>query len=214
MTTASCPGFLDRDGIWNNGKPVFDRRLEGVHHIHRILGFDCSSPRICCGTETSRFCCVTPSFVSSSTPLSLTHPSFDDTDSYTIRTSNHSLTEKWFVLQLCTIGIVLALILLILAVIYLCLTSLRHSKDKKKRSMVQLPLPSASSFFLEPSRSTSRRMSTISCSASSEAKSRCTDTSTVFHTPLNLYPTSNSRSSTASSSSYYVYPNDFEYLCK
>ena len=183
--------------------------------IHRILGFDCSSPRICCGTETNRYCCVTSSFVSSSVPPSLAHASsFDDTESFTIRTSNHSLTEKWFVLQLCTIGIVLALILLILAVIYLCLTSLRHSKDKKRSSMVQMPLPSASSFFLEPNRSASRRMSTISCSASSETKSRCTDTSTVFHTPLNLYPTSHSRSSTASSSSYYVYPNDFEYLCK
>ncbi|CAF0860107.1 unnamed protein product [Didymodactylos carnosus] len=41
---ASCPGFLDRHGIWNNG-------------------FDCPPPsagpiRMCCGTESERYCCI------------------------------------------------------------------------------------------------------------------------------------------------------------
>jgi hypothetical protein len=78
-------------------------------------------------------------------------------------------------------------------------------------SIVQLPLPSPSPFSIEPNRLVSNRISTIS-NGSSDVKSRYTDTSIVFTTPLNLYPTTNSRNSTASS--YYIYPNELEYLCK
>ena len=78
-------------------------------------------------------------------------------------------------------------------------------------SIAQIPLPSTSPLLIEQKRSVSNRISTIS-SASSDVKSRCTDTSIILNTPLNLYPTTNSRNSTTSS--YYIYPNEFEYLCK
>jgi len=109
---------------------------------------------------------------------------------------------------MCTIGICLAIMLLIFIIIYLCLTSTRH----KNKSIIQKTLPSTSLHLIEPKRSVSNRISTIS-NASSDVKSRYTDTSIVLNTPLNLYPTTNSRNSTASSS-YYIYPNEFEYLCK
>ncbi|UJR33044.1 hypothetical protein I4U23_020503 [Adineta vaga] len=199
----SCPGFLDRHGIWNNG-------------------FDCSSPRICCGTETNRFCCI-PSSSSSSKLSSSTTPltpyqSFDDLDSYTIHTSDTLLSEKWFFIRMCTTGIFLASFLLVLIIIYLCVTSIRHFKRQKRMSMVQVSLPSTSSILVEPKRSLSNRISTISHTPS-DVKSTYTDTSIVLPTPMNIYPTNNCRNSTASSSSsssssYYMYPNEFEYLCK
>jgi len=193
--STSCPGFLDRYGIWNNG-------------------FDCSLPHICCGTETDRYCCI-PSSTLRSSSISTAYQPFDDLDSYSIRTSNTLLTEKWFFIQMCTIGIFLAIMLLIFVIIYLCLTSIRHTKHQKNMSIVQIPLPTTSSRLTEPKRSVLNRISTIS-STSSDVKSRCTDTSIVFNTPLNIYPTANNRNSTASSSSpssYYIYPNEFEYLC-
>jgi hypothetical protein len=113
---------------------------------------------------------------------------------------------------MCTIGIFLAIMLLIFVIIYLCLTSIRQTKHQKSMSIVQIPLPSTSSHVIESKRSISNRISTIS-NASSDVKSRYTDTSIILNTPLNLYPTTNSRNSTASSS-YYIYPNEFEYLCK
>lgn len=97
--------------------------------------------------------------------------------------------------------------LLIFIIIYLCLTSIRQ----KNKSIVQIPLPTTSSQVFEPKRSVSNRISTIS-STSSDAKSHRTDTSIILNTPLNRYPTTNSRNSTTSS--YYIYPNEFEYLCK
>lgn len=185
-----------------------------------LTGFDCSSPRICCGTDTDRYCCIPSSVLFPSSPASssLTSPStpyqkFDDLDSYVIDKSNDFLSEKWFFVQLCTVGIFLSIILLISAIIYMCCVSIRCNKRQKNMSIVQLPLPTRSSFIMDSKRVASNRLSTIS-SASSDVKSRCTDVSMVINTPLNIYPTSNSRNSTASSSSYYVYPNDFEYLCK
>ncbi len=109
---------------------------------------------------------------------------------------------------MCTIGICLAIMLLIFIIIYLCLTSIRQ----KNKSIIKIPLPSTSSHIIEPKRSVSNRISTIS-NASSDIKSRCTDTSILLNTPLNIYPTTNSRNSTTLSS-YYIYPNEFEYLCK
>lgn len=110
---------------------------------------------------------------------------------------------------MCIIGILLAIILLIFIIIYLCLTSMRQ----KNKSIVQIPLPSTtSSQVFQPKRSVSNRISTISSSTSSDGKSRCTDTSIILNTPLNRYPTTNSRNSTTSS--YYIYPNEFEYLCE
>jgi hypothetical protein len=95
-----------------------------------------------------------------------------------------------------------------------CLTSIRRNKQRQQQqrmSIIQVPLPAASPLLIEHNRSVSNRISTIS-STPSDIKSRCTDTSMVLNTPLNLYPTSNSRSST--SSSYYLFPSDFEHLCK
>ncbi|CAF1103059.1 unnamed protein product [Adineta steineri] len=185
MITTSCPGFLDRYGIWNNG-------------------FDCSSSRICCGTETDRYCCTLESSSSSQTSNDLIFHS-----------SNNYLPEKWFFLQICTIGIFLAITLLLFVMVCQCLTSIRRKRQRRKQKMsiVQVPLPAASPLLFEHNRFISNRISTIS-STPSDVKSRCTDTSIILNTPLNIYPTTNSRSSTASSSSYYMFPNEFEHLCK
>ncbi|CAF0916663.1 unnamed protein product [Adineta ricciae] len=191
----SCPGFLDRHGIWNNG-------------------FDCSSSRVCCGTETNRYCCIPSSKISlffSSTTSLTPDQSSEDLDSYTLHTSDSLLTEKWFFIRMCTAGIFFASVLLACIIIYLCITSMRHCKRQKRMSLTQLP----PSILTEPKRSLSNRISTIS-HASIDGKSTYTDTSIVLQTPLNIYPTNHSRNSTASSSlsSYYMYPNELEYLCK
>jgi len=188
--TASCPGFLDRYGIWNNG-------MNFVCSNDKLLifaGFDCSLPRTCCGTDTDRYCCIQSSTLPSSSSISTSYQSFDDFDSYSIRTSNSFISEKWLFIQMCTIAIFLAIMLLIFIIIYLCLTSMKHRKR-------QIPLPSTTSHLIESKRSVSNRISTMS------------SVSNVLNTPLNIYPTTNSRNSTASSS-YYIYPNEFEYLCK
>jgi len=182
MMIASCPGFLDRYGIWNNG-------------------FDCSSPRVCCGTEIDRYCCI----------QSTSSPSND----LIYHTSNNFLSEKWLILQICTIGLCLTIIVLIFIMIYQCLISIRRNRKRQQQrmSIIQVPLPAASPILIERNRVISNRMSTIS-STPSDVKSRCTDTSIILNTPLNLYPTGNSRSSTSTSSSYYMFPNEFEQLCK
>jgi hypothetical protein len=100
--------------------------------------------------------------------------------------------------------------------IYQCLTSIRRNKQHRQQqrmSIIQVPLPSRSPLLLEHNRSISNRISTIS-STPSDIKSRCTDTSMILNTPLNLYPTANSSSSTSTSSSYYMFPNELERLCK
>ncbi|CAF0988161.1 unnamed protein product [Rotaria sp. Silwood1] len=190
--TASCPGFLDRYGIWNNG-------------------FDCSSPRICCGTETDRYCCI-PSKSSSSL---LSQTSYQSSENLVFHTSNSFLSEKWFFFQICTAAIFLAIILLMFVIICQCLTSIRRNRQRQQQRIpiVQVPVPASVPLLIEHNRSVSNRISTIS-STPSDTKSRCTDTSTVFNTPLNLYPTANNRNSTSTSSSYYMFPNEFEHLCK
>jgi len=97
--------------------------------------------------------------------------------------------------------------------IYQCLTSIRRSRQRQM-SIFQVPLPdtSSSNDFISHSRFNSHRISTISCTPS-DAKSRCTETSIIFNTPLNIYPIGgNSRHSTSTSSSYYMFPNEFEQL--
>ena len=96
-----------------------------------------------------------------------------------------------------------------------CLTSIRRSRNRQQQtiSIAQVPLPTASPLLIEHNRSALNRISTIS-STPSDVKSRCTDTSTVLNTPLNRYPTTYSRSSTSASSSYYMFPNELEQLCK
>ncbi|UJR14121.1 hypothetical protein I4U23_001116 [Adineta vaga] len=192
----SCPGFLDRYGIWNNG-------------------FDCSSPRVCCGSETDRYCCILTSSLSSTTTTSSSDIVYESSNDYILHPSNNFLPEKWFFLQICTVGIFLAMTLLIFVMVCQCLISIRRSKQRQQRrmSLVQMPLPAASPLLLEHNRSLSNRISTISMTPS-DAKSRCTETSIILNTPLNRYPIGNSRDSTASSSSYYMFPNEFEHLCK
>ncbi|CAF1617892.1 unnamed protein product [Adineta ricciae] len=192
--TTSCPGFLDRYGVWNNG-------------------FDCSSSRVCCGSETDRYCCMptSPATLSSTLPSVIPYESSND---YFLQRGNDILPEKWFFLQICTVGIFLTMTLLIFVMVCQCLSSIRRSKQRQQRRMssVQMPLPAASPLLLEHNRSMSNRISTISTTPS-DAKSRCTETSLILNTPLNLYPIGNSRDSTASSS-YYMFPNEFEHLCK
>jgi hypothetical protein len=188
-------------------------------------GFDCSFPRTCCGTDTHRYCCLPSSIIKSSSsssfssvasmsssPSSMAYADVDNIYPYTLRTSNISLNEKWFLLQMCITGILLAILLLLAVIIYLCLTTMRHSKAKKNLPMMTsmpLPLPLNSSLHIDDKRLGSSQMSTIN----SDTKSHSTDVSMMFSTSLNIYPTSQSRCST-DSSSYYLYPNEFEYLCK
>jgi len=179
--------------------------------IEMILGFDCSSPRVCCGIETDRYCCI-PSTLLSSSSFQTPYQSSND---LVLNPSNNFLSEKWFFLQICTIGIFLAMILLIFVVACQCLSSIRRNRQQRQQQRIpiaQVPLPAASPLLMEHNRSVLNRISTIS-STPSDAKSRCTDTSMILNTPLNIYPTTNSRSST-SSSSYYMFPNEFEHLCK
>ncbi len=174
-----------------------------------ILGFDCSSPRVCCGTEIDRYCCIlSTSSTSSQTSYSTASSSSDD--------STYFLSEKWLFLQICTVGLFLAIIVLIFIMAYQCFISIRRNRQhqQQRMSIIQVPLPAASPLLIERhKRLTSNRISTIS-STPSDVKSRCTDTSIILNTPLNLYPTGNSRSSTSTSSSYYMFPNEFEHLCK
>jgi hypothetical protein len=176
-----------------------------------ILGFDCSSPRVCCGIETDRYCCILSTSSSPSSPTSYLPPS----DDFIFHTSNNFLSEKWLILQICTIALFLTITVLIFFMVYQCLISIRRNRQRQQQRMpiTQVPLPAASPLLIERNRSVSNRISTIS-STPSDVKSRCTDTSIVFNTPLNLYPTGHSRSSTSTSSSYYMFPNEFEYLCK
>lgn len=150
-----------------------------------------------------RYCCQP---VSSSSSTGLASQSIDELD---IPDSSNIFSNRWLFLQLCTIGIFLAIALLLVVMVCQCVASMRQSRyrQSKRTALVQLPLPAMSPLLMESS-----RLSTIS-STPSDLKSRCTDTSLVLNTPLNLYPTSHSRSST-SSSSYYMYPNEFEQLCK
>ena len=130
--------------------------------------------------------------------------------------SSNSLLNKWICLQIFTIGLFLAVTIAIFVIIYHCLLSLRrHQQDRRMPpSFIQVPLPAESPLFVEHRRLTANRISTIS-STPSDMKSRCTDTSIILNTPLNRYPTGNSgSSSTSTSSSYYMFPNEFEHLCK
>lgn len=197
---ASCPGFLDRYGIWNNGKT--NQSVE-ICIPKLSLGFDCSSPRICCGNETDRYCCIV-----SASPVTHFSSSTTIDDS-----STNLLLNKWFCLQIFTLGLFVAMTILVFVLIYQCLLSFRRNQRAQTMSFLQVPLPAASPRLVERHRLTANRISTIS-SIPSDMKSRCTDTSIILNTPLNLYPTGHSVSSTSTSSSYYMFPNEFEHLCK
>ena len=99
-----------------------------------VLGFDCSSPRICCGTKINRYCCVPPAMLtsssSSSSPSPILYEDFDDADPYTMRTSSTLLNDKWLLLQMCTVGIFVAILLLLIVIVYLYFTTMRHGKLK------------------------------------------------------------------------------------
>lgn len=144
--------------------------------------------------------------------------SFEPANELVFQPTNPHMPEKWLFLQVCTVGIFLAMTLLIFVLICQCLTSIRRGRQRqqeqqRRSSLVQLSLPVTSPLLLDHHRSTAHRISTIS-STPSDTRSRCTETSIVMNTPLNMYPVGNSRDSTASSASYYMFPNEFEHLCK
>jgi hypothetical protein len=172
-----------------------------ISHVEFIiLGFDCSSPRVCCGTETDRYCCISSTLSSSSQTPS--QPS----DDFIFHPSNTFLAEKWFLIQICIIGIFLAISLLIFVLLCQCITSIRRNRRRQTMSIAQIPLPAASPLLIEHNRSALNRISTISHTPS-DVKSM------ILNTPLNIYPTTNSRNSTSTSSSYYMFPNELEHLC-
>lgn len=97
----SCPGFLDEYGIWNNG-------------------FDCPSVsnqiRVCCGSDSRRYCCTLEHFYTNSPEKSL---------SSTNRTSlsflkKINLTFLTLPMQLSFILILILIFLLILLILFLC----------------------------------------------------------------------------------------------
>jgi hypothetical protein len=115
---------------------------------------------------------------------------------------------------MCIIGIFLAITLLIFILVCQCLSSIRRNRQRQRQqtmSIAQIPLPASSPLLIEHNRL--NRISTISHTPS-DIKSRCLGTSMILNTPLNIYPTTNSRNSTSTSSSYYMFPNEFEQLCK
>jgi Ca2+/Na+ antiporter len=97
----SCPGFLDEYGIWNNG-------------------FDCPSIsnqiRVCCSSDSRRYCCTLEHFYTNSPEKSL---------SSTNRTSlsflkKINLTFLTLPMQLSFILILILIFLLILLILFLC----------------------------------------------------------------------------------------------
>ena len=132
-----------------------------------------------------------------------------------MHTEDFDFNEKWFLLQIFTTAICLLIILLMIIGVYLCLIAVRISKLKTKRNdIVRIPFSPPTPIYLEEKRSAANRISTITCATSTDMKSRLTDSSMVFDTVLNMYPNKKCRQSTVSSSSYYLSPNELEYLCK
>lgn len=180
------------------------------------LGFDCSSPRVCCGTDIDRFCCIPPTSSSSSSVM----------DESNLVESSPYAPPRWVFFHIGVVALSFVFLILITVIIYQCLRSLHRRKEHRDNNKVitpiQLPVPSTSPLLTNPHlhhshhRIVSNRISTIS-SATSDIRSRCTDTSLVLTAPLNLYPTNPnatpSRSSTSTSSSYYIFPTEFEQLC-
>jgi hypothetical protein len=99
----SCPGFLDEYGIWNNG-------------------FECPSIsnqiHVCCGTDSSRYCCTINSSEKSFLLLNKTTLSF---------LKNLNLTFLTLPIQLTCILIIILLLLLILIILFICY---RYHKQK------------------------------------------------------------------------------------
>ena len=162
------------------------------------LGFACSSPYLCCGSDNERFCCIP------STPSS----SFLD-DSYSVESTSSPSTDRWFSFRMGLLGVCLIGTIFIIVMIYQCLTSLHQRKERRDKLVAPRPISLATE---EQRRPNSHRISTISSTTASDVKSRCTDTSFVLQTSLNLYPNQNTPSRN-SSASFYIFPSEFERLC-
>lgn len=111
----SCPGFLDEYGIWNNG-------------------FECpplgNQLRICCGSESRRYCCTLGTVRTSL---------LSDTTKFTTIKTTQSLIEKFqsnrFTLPI-LFSCLLILILFIISIliwIFLCHCSRRRWQQRRKR---------------------------------------------------------------------------------
>ncbi|CAF0974727.1 unnamed protein product [Didymodactylos carnosus] len=213
----SCPGFLDRHGIWNNG-------------------FDCPSSsngpiRACCGTENERYCCVpddddqtshnnndniyfSNKHKSYQTPFpssTLKSVTYSSTASSNDRFSNHvSFLTGAFGLLICF------LICILFMYLYFQFIQNRRSVKQKqppktRKSLVKQQiqqhdglltfttphaLPYRNMAYLTTTSSASsayrcsqqNRISTVSSGTGKSSSSR-TDTSICDITPLNLYPT-------------------------
>jgi hypothetical protein len=133
---------------------------------------------------------------------------------YYLHSSHYFVPDRWVFMQLCLTLIVLTIVLLIIVMIYQCLVSIRHRQRKSTITTCPSSLPTVAPLLIEHHRSPTNRLSTISSCTSNDTKSRSTDVSVVFNTPLNIYPTTPNRHSTSTTSSYYMFPNDFEQLCK
>ena len=184
----SCPGFLDQYGVWNNG-------------------FECppltNQIRVCCGSDSHRYCCGLEVFHTNSIRFS----SPEDTSS--IMNRSVSFTDQFYstiqilpVRLTCMSILILLLVILILLSLYYCFrrrTTKRSHEHQQHMSNKQILLadhfpftpPHHQLFFNEPHPSASLLHS----------QPRDTFTTTTTIAPSTVTNTSSGASSLSSSSS-------------
>lgn len=90
----SCPGFLDQYGIWNNG-------------------FECPSLsnqiRVCCGSDSDRYCCLLESL-----PINSSKRSFSNTNDLLKKLHRNFLTLP---VQLLCLLVLIVILLIVLTVV-------------------------------------------------------------------------------------------------
>jgi len=100
----SCPGFLDEYGIWNNG-------FECPSLSNRI--------RVCCGSDSGRYCCTLEDFHTSS--LNPHEKSFLSTNETTLSLIKKiNLTFLTLPFKFTFILIIILLLLVILMILFIC----------------------------------------------------------------------------------------------
>ncbi|CAF2425962.1 unnamed protein product [Rotaria sp. Silwood2] len=214
---SSCPGFLDEYGIWNNG-------------------FECPSlsgqKRICCGSDSRRYCCTLDSLHTNSfNSLNLQEKSFLLTNQ-----TNISFIEK-INLTFLTLPILLTCILIIILLLLFSLIILlifyRYYKQNKNQQDEYLSTnqtlfvdhfpfsPPHHQLFLKKTNNPQTyhlhqklkdtlTTSTSSSSARIPSESYFNDWKDFFTTseqPMNIYPTTSCHSNETNDNQSYLYSN-------
>ncbi|CAF3332266.1 unnamed protein product [Rotaria socialis] len=213
---SSCPGFLDEYGIWNNG-------------------FDCPSlsgqKRICCGSESRRYCCALENLQTSSfSPFNLHEKSFlsrNQTNISLIERINLTFLTLPILLTCILIIILLLLISLIIFVIFYRLYKRNQNKKEEYLSTNQslfvdhFPFspPHHQLFFKKSNPQTyllpqqpkdALTASVSSSSAHVPSEHYYNDWKELFNNteqPMNMYPTISSHSLETNDNQSYLYSN-------